>query len=1124
MDLSQLLSVRGAIFAAMFIQGSCLLFSQRNVNIIIPIFYPPGVSFYKLFGIPTDNISPSGGRAVNYQITSVFLQEKDGSQHQRKDLFKFNPSTGHLALAKPLEPKGQYIGTNFTIRLQASKGNIYSSSSYVFSGSITNANGLCRPSFQFCFSTSIAEYDIPESFDPDIIFDQLRPQTITHVCPSYEAQYTVNKGNSVVAVDSTNGSLSLSSYLDADQHEAIQEFEIQCTVRSKNGVRPSEPFILKGKINVLDVNDNAPYKPKNVHSVIDIDVNDIEEEGSYIPFQFNVFDKDSAAVNNVNARIENDPLGFFKVRITEVYDRAVKKETFLVIRVKTVKSLAFPGPDYNISVIIEDRSVWKKKDNKVIYHVHIFNKTSETAAIYPVTISRLATVFSRVLQPVPVKITDHWAFELTSEKDIFKVTPKSGIIYVADTERLKIVEGGEMPLNLSWTVKNKKEKNTVQVVVNITDDDHNFFSEKCDSCAINDGKDTCLASCGIGTTRSHCSWRENQYKTSPTTKYATCSPDLMTCPDGVCDELEKLDDHICPQDCCEKIEGGSVAFPNNDSKRGIEMAVGTCTCIAIKICKCEEPPSYDIVTNRSNVLEADGGLLNKRITPKLLTEDVDDVATDAGKENSDYFVSGIINTTTCGEECVTLILLALCSAVVVCVLFILISGIKKYRNKAKNKYVESRMSLSVVPSDYVDDRSSSMHDPHQVANETSTGSESKSLGDAQWEFPRDKLIIEETLGEGEFGRVMRAQAWNINGQNGYSTVAVKMLKGEESLSEQRDLLSEFNMLKEVSHPNVIKLLGACTQKGGPLYIIVEYAEFGSLRSYLRKNRSSGFECNDVNMFQVGNPMYFSDSGDICHRSSAKLTKRDLVSFAWQIAKGMAYLSDMKLIHRDLAARNLLLAEGNVIKISDFGLSRDVYEGDTYLKKTKGRVPVKWMALESLEDHIYTSKSDVWSFGVVLWEIVTLGASPYPGVQLERLYHLLKAGYRMEQPDTCSDKLYDIMLMCWRENPYNRPSFKDLVHRLDMMLQESAEYLDLSPIQTEGNSTPFWTDDEHLSLVTPPGIEKRGEKTVQYSNVYQPSTTDETICQTTSQESDCIRLISKNPEESLRSDVIGDATL
>ncbi|KDR18226.1 Proto-oncogene tyrosine-protein kinase receptor ret [Zootermopsis nevadensis] len=159
---------------------------------------------------------------------------------------------------------------------------------------------------------------------------------------------------------------------------------------------------------------------------------------------------------------------------------------------------------------------------------------------------------------------------------------------------------------------------------------------------------------------------------------------------------------------------------------------------------------------------------------------------------------------------------------------------------------------------------------------------------------------------------------------------------------------------------------------------------------------------------------------------------------------MAYLSDIKLVHRDLAARNVLLAAGRICKISDFGLTRDVYEDDAYLKRSKGRVPVKWMALESLADHMYTSKSDVWSFGVLMWELVTLGASPYPGVAVHNLFHLLKAGYRMDRPENCSIQLYRVMRSCWNEDASERPSFKDLTATFERMLEDGVEYLDLNP--------------------------------------------------------------------------------
>lgn len=159
----------------------------------------------------------------------------------------------------------------------------------------------------------------------------------------------------------------------------------------------------------------------------------------------------------------------------------------------------------------------------------------------------------------------------------------------------------------------------------------------------------------------------------------------------------------------------------------------------------------------------------------------------------------------------------------------------------------------------------------------------------------------------------------------------------------------------------------------------------------------------------------------------------------------------------------MLATGKICKISDFGLTRDVYEDDTYLKKSRGRVPVKWMALESLSDHIYTSKSDVWSFGIVLWELVTLGSSPYPGVALQNLYHLLKTGYRMQKPSNCSDQLYEIMKECWSANPSDRPSFANLVVKFERMLEDGADYLDCN-VNMVSNPSYFTP----MNVTVPPG--------------------------------------------------------
>uniref|UniRef100_A0A669D8C9 Fibroblast growth factor receptor n=1 Tax=Oreochromis niloticus TaxID=8128 RepID=A0A669D8C9_ORENI len=314
--------------------------------------------------------------------------------------------------------------------------------------------------------------------------------------------------------------------------------------------------------------------------------------------------------------------------------------------------------------------------------------------------------------------------------------------------------------------------------------------------------------------------------------------------------------------------------------------------------------------------------------------------------------------------------------------------------------------------------------------------------DPRWELPRDRLVLGKPLGEGCFGQVVMGEAVGLDKEkpNRVTKVAVKMLKADATEKDLSDLISEMEMMKIIGkHKNIINLLGACTQDG-PLYVIVEYASKGNLREYLRARRPPGMEyCSNPDQVPVEN-----------------VSIKDLVSFAYQVARGMEYLASKKCIHRDLAARNVLVTDDSVMKIADFGLARDIHHIDYYKKTTNGRLPVKWMAPEALFDRIYTHQSDVWSFGVLLWEIFTLGGSPYPGVPVEELFKLLKEGHRMDKPSTCTHELYMMMRDCWHAVPSQRPTFKQLVEDLDraLAMTSNQEYLELSvPLDQYSPSYP-----------------------------------------------------------------------
>ncbi|XP_041446358.1 tyrosine-protein kinase receptor Tie-1 isoform X3 [Xenopus laevis] len=285
----------------------------------------------------------------------------------------------------------------------------------------------------------------------------------------------------------------------------------------------------------------------------------------------------------------------------------------------------------------------------------------------------------------------------------------------------------------------------------------------------------------------------------------------------------------------------------------------------------------------------------------------------------------------------------------------------------------------------------------------------------------EDIKFEDVIGEGNFGQVIKAMI-KKDGQK--MNAAVKMLKEFASENDHRDFAGELEVLCKLGHhPNVINLLGACENRGY-LYIATEYAPYGNLLDFLRKSRVLETD-----------PVFAKE-----HRTASTLTSQQLLQFASDVAKGMQYLSEKQFIHRDLAARNVLVGENLVTKIADFGLSRGE---EVYVKKTMGRLPVRWMAIESLNYSVYTTKSDVWSFGVLLWEIVSLGGTPYCGMTCAELYENLPQGYRMEKPRNCDDEVYELMKQCWRDRPYERPTFSQISIHITRMLDARKAYVNMA---------------------------------------------------------------------------------
>lgn len=258
--------------------------------------------------------------------------------------------------------------------------------------------------------------------------------------------------------------------------------------------------------------------------------------------------------------------------------------------------------------------------------------------------------------------------------------------------------------------------------------------------------------------------------------------------------------------------------------------------------------------------------------------------------------------------------------------------------------------------------------------------------DKKWILNHEDVILGELLGRGNFGEVYKGTLKDK------TAVAVKTCKEDLPQELKIKFLSEARILKQYDHPNIVKLIGVCTQRQ-PIYIVMELVPGGDFLSYLRKKKDD-------------------------------LKPKQLVKFALDAAAGMAYLESKNCIHRDLAARNCLVSENNILKISDFGMSRQEDDG-IYSSSGLKQIPIKWTAPEALNYGRYSSESDVWSYGILLWETFSLGVCPYPGMTNQQAREQVEKGYRMTAPQKCPEEIFRIMQKCWEYKVENRPKFGDI---------------------------------------------------------------------------------------------------
>ncbi|XP_018403601.1 PREDICTED: focal adhesion kinase 1 [Cyphomyrmex costatus] len=316
-----------------------------------------------------------------------------------------------------------------------------------------------------------------------------------------------------------------------------------------------------------------------------------------------------------------------------------------------------------------------------------------------------------------------------------------------------------------------------------------------------------------------------------------------------------------------------------------------------------------------------------------------------------------------------------------------------------------------------------------------------------YEIVRNQVELGEIIGEGQFGNVHKGSYKGRDDQT--IAVAVKTCKVDADLATAEKFLEEAYIMQQFEHPHIIRLIGVCSE--APIWLVMELARLGEMRAYLQSNK---------------------------HR----LDLATLLLYTFQLSTALSYLESKKFVHRDIAARNVLVSSHNCVKLADFGLSRWV-EDQSYYTASKCKLPIKWMAPESINFRRFTTSSDVWMFGVCMWEILMLGVKPFQGVKNNEVIRKLENGERLALPNHCPPRLYSLMSQCWSYEPSKRPTFKEIRETLhEILLEEKHQQQETMRRENRRVQAMSWGADD-----VPPPKPSRQPQSTEQSQLAAPST-------------------------------------